>query len=301
MKAVVLTYHSHRMQGPGYAENDHVALPVDLVTIARAGGRIVSLGTLVDAIEAHRADSGPRDGDATLVALTFDDGPEWDFTDFVHPVLGPQRSFANAMQDFRQSAYGSAQHGLAATSFVIASPEARRAMESTFDAEYTFLSAGVLNDNWWSPAIATGLIAIANHSWDHLHPALASVAHSRQARGDFTQVDNASDADAQIRAATDYINARTGGHAAPFFAYPFGHCNSYLADDYLPHAGRAMGLRAAFTTEPEVIDGAQSVWRLPRFTCGHHWRHPEELAAILTAPPKKTPANADASLARRER
>ena len=88
------------------------------------------------------------------------------------------------MQDFRQSAYGSAQHGLAATSFVIASPEARRAMESTFDAEYTFLSAGVLNDNWWSPAIATGLIAIANHSWDHLHPALASVAHSRQAGPD---------------------------------------------------------------------------------------------------------------------
>jgi len=44
-----------------------------------------------------------------------------------------------------------------------------------------------------------------------------------------------------------------------------------------------MGLRAAFTTEPLAIDGTQSLWRLPRFTCGHHWRSPEALAAILGA------------------
>ena len=285
MKAVVLTYHSHHVLGPGYAQNDHVALPVDLSTIARSGGHIVSLATLVDAIEARQAGSVIADSDATLVALTFDDGPVWDFADFVHPVLGPQRSFAYVMQDFRQSEYGSAQPGLAATSFVIASPEARRVMESTFDADYTYLTAGALNDNWWSPAIATGLIGIANHSWDHLHPALESVAHSRQVRGDFAQVTDAADADAQIRAAMAYINAHTGGRAAPFFAYPFGHCNDFLADEYLPREGRAMGLRAAFTTEPEVIDGAQSLWRLPRFTCGHHWCSSEELAGILTARP----------------
>jgi len=285
VKAVVLTYHSHRVQGSGYAQNDHVALAADLVTVTRTGGRIVSLATLVDAIERQKSGTAPPEAVATLVALTFDDGPEWDFADFVHPVLGPQRGFANVMQDFRQSDCGSAQPGLAATSFVIASPEARRVMESTFDAEYTFLTAGALNDDWWSPAIDTGLIAIANHSWDHLHPALESVAHSRQVRGDFGQVTDAADADAQIRAAMTYINTRTGGRAAPFFAYPFGHCNDYLADEYLPHDGRAMGLRAAFTTQPEVIDGAQSVWRLPRFTCGHHWRNPDELAAILTARP----------------
>ena len=103
MKAVVLTYHSHRVQGPGYAQNDHVALAADLVTVTRTGGRIVSLATLVDAIEAHQSGAAPRNGGATLVALTFDDGPEWDFVDFVHPVLGQQRSFANVMQDFRRS------------------------------------------------------------------------------------------------------------------------------------------------------------------------------------------------------
>jgi peptidoglycan/xylan/chitin deacetylase (PgdA/CDA1 family) len=283
VKAVVLTYHSHRVQGPGYAQNDHVALQVDLQSIARSGGRIVSLATLVDAIEAHQSGSAAGNGGATMVALTFDDGPVWDFADFDHPIFGTQRGFVTALRDFLLTDGGRAQPETCATSFVIASPEARRVMESTFDAEYTFLFPGTLNADWWLPAIETGLIGIANHSWDHLHPALESVAHSRQVRGDFAQVTDALDADAQIRAAMNYINAHTGGRAAPFFAYPFGHCNTYLAEEYLPRDGRAMGLRAAFTTEPEVIDGAQSVWRLPRFTCGHHWRSPEELAAILVA------------------
>jgi peptidoglycan/xylan/chitin deacetylase (PgdA/CDA1 family) len=279
VKAFVLTYHSHHVQGPDYAQNDHIALPVDLHTIAKSGARIVSLATLVDAIEARPSGAA---GGTTLVALTFDDGPVWDLSDFVHPVLGYQRGFANVMQDFLSTPDGRAQAELAATSFVIASPEARRAMETTFDAEYTFLYRGALSDDWWSQAIATGLITIGNHSWDHLHPALGSVAHSRQARGDFTQVSDTVDAHAQIRDAMAHINARTGGQAAPFFAYPFGHVNSFLQDDYLPREGRTMGLRAAFTTEPKVIDGSESVWRLPRFTCGHHWRSPDELAAILS-------------------
>ena len=75
MKAVVLTYHSHHVQGPEYARNDHVALPVDLLTIARAGARIVSLATLVTAIESHQAGNDTMSDGTTLVALTFDDGP----------------------------------------------------------------------------------------------------------------------------------------------------------------------------------------------------------------------------------
>jgi hypothetical protein len=283
VKAAVLTYHSHRVQGPDYARNDHVAFAADLRTIAASGARIVSLGTLVDAIVAHQSGRPVAKDHTTLVALTFDDGPVWDYADFDHPAFGPQRGFANAMRDFLDEGGGGGQHEVCATSFVIASPEARRAMESTFDAEYTFLMPGAMNDDWWREAAASGLVAIANHSWDHLHPALASVAHSRQVRGDFAQVTTAADADAQIRAAGEYIDARTGGRAAPYFAYPFGHCNEFLAKDYLPHAGRAMGLRAAFTTAAQVIDGSQDVWMLPRFTCGHHWRSPAALADLLAA------------------
>jgi peptidoglycan/xylan/chitin deacetylase (PgdA/CDA1 family) len=283
VKAAILTYHSHRVQGSGYADNDHVAFTLDLDTIARVGARIVSLATLVDAIEARQSGADTADPEGMLVALTFDDGPVWDIADFEHPVHGPQRGFANAMRDFRSTPRGRAQAGLAATSFVIASPVARRVMEATFDAEYTYLRAGALGDDWWAQAIAGGLLSIGNHSWDHLHPALDTVAHSRQVRGDFTQVTDAADADAQIRAAFVYINAHTGGRAAPFFAFPFGHFNDFLVKDYLPRQGRTMGLRAAFTSEPLAIDGTESVWRLPRFTCGHHWRSPEALAAILSA------------------
>ena len=175
MKAVVLTYHSHHVQGPDYARNDHVALPVDLLTIARAGARIVSLATLVEALESQQAGTDASNGGATLVALTFDDGPVYDFADFVHPTLGKQRSFVNAMRDFRATDAGRAQANLAATSFVIASPAARRVMESTFDAEYTFLEPGALGDEWWAKAIDTGLIGIGNHSWDHLHSQINAV------------------------------------------------------------------------------------------------------------------------------
>jgi hypothetical protein len=152
LKAVVLTYHSHHVQGPDYARNDHVALPVDLLTIARAGARIVSLATLVEALESQQAGTDASNGGATLVALTFDDGPVYDFADFVHPTLGKQRSFVNAMRDFRATDAGRAQADLAATSFVIASPAARRVMESTFDAEYTFLEPGALGDERSTPA-----------------------------------------------------------------------------------------------------------------------------------------------------
>jgi len=200
-----------------------------------------------------------------------------------NPALGMQRGFAGAMADFAATALGAQQPELAATSFVIASPDARRVMESTFDAEYTYLGAGALDDRWWARAAATGLLEIANHSWDHLHPALARVAHSRQARADFTQVLTEADADAQIRAAAAYIAERTGGRAAPYFAYPFGHYNEFLTRDYLPRHGEDAGVRAAFTTEPRALRAGDSRWCLPRLTCGHHWTSPAALLRILAS------------------
>jgi peptidoglycan/xylan/chitin deacetylase (PgdA/CDA1 family) len=154
-------------------------------------------------------------------------------------------------------------------------------MQTTYDREYTFLAEGAMGDDWWARAAATGLLEIGNHSWDHLHPALGRVAHSRQVRGDFTAVDNRDDADAQILNATRYIAERTGGRAAPYFAYPFGHCNAYLTEAYFPERGAAAGIRAAFTTEPRPVADGDSVWTLPRYTCGHHWKRPEDLARIL--------------------
>jgi len=284
LKAFVLTYHSHHCLGSEYHLNDHVALAVDLAAITRAGHRIVPLSRIVERLLARPGEEGAGDAaEPAWVALTFDDGPVYDLDDFVHPALGVQRGFVGAMQDFAASAPGAKQPELAATSFVIASPEARRVMETTYDAEYTYLGAGSMGDAWWERAADSGLLAIGNHSWDHLHPALARVAHSKQARADFTQVLTVADADAQIAAAARFIAQRTGGRAAPHFAYPFGHCNDFLADGYFPERGPLLGIQAAFTTEPRGLRAGDSVWRLPRLTCGHHWKTPAALIGILSS------------------
>ena len=288
MKAVVLTYHSHHVLAPEYAENDHLALPVDLATVTAGGWRIVPLGRIVAALAAARARGAGEGVDAgttgeRLLALTFDDGPAWDLDDFVHPVLGFQRGFVGAMRDFAATAAGAGQPELAATSFVIASPDARRVAETTFDRQYTYLVSGALDESWWSRGLESGLLEIANHSWDHLHPALPRVAHSADVRADFTRVASEDDADAQILDAARYLRERTGGRAAPYFAYPFGHCNDFLAADYLPRRRLDIGVDAAFTTEPRPVRADDSAYRLPRYVCGQHWKHPDELAAILAA------------------
>jgi peptidoglycan/xylan/chitin deacetylase (PgdA/CDA1 family) len=284
VKDFVLTYHSHHTIAAQYHLNDHLAFPLDLVAITRAGYRIVPLDRVVDRLLASREGRAVGVPDEPgCVALTFDDGPIYDLEDFRHPVLGWQRGFVGAMRDFLDTALGATQPELGATSFVIASPEARQVIQSTYDREYTYLGEGSMGDDWWPRAIATGLLAIGNHSWDHLHPALERVAHSRQARADFSRVLTTEDADAQILAATRFIDERTHGHAAPFFAYPFGHFNDFLAAEYFPERGAAAGIRAAFTTQPSPVSPTDSVWTLPRYTCGHHWKTPADLDRVLAA------------------
>lgn len=271
MPLAILAYHSHHVVGPGYDANDHVAFARDLDLLTDAGWRIVPLAELV---RAH------RDGrEGRLVALTFDDGPIYDVEDVVHPAYGLQRGFVGAMRAFAARRPG-AQPSLHATSFVIASPEARLAMETSADPRYTWLAPGSMGDAWWTPAIESGLLAIANHSWDHLHPALPSVRHSRDVRGDFTQVASTTDADAQIRDAASAIGRATGGRASPFFAYPYGHHNAFLAREYLPSLGDPI-CEAAFTCEPRLVDPGDSRFLLPRLVCGADWHSPDELVARL--------------------
>lgn len=276
MPTLVLTYHSHHVVGPGYETNDHIALAQDLVTISECGYSFISIDELI--ADFDRGD-GHLSGQAKRVALTFDDGAIFDVEDFTHPVFGRQSSFLKIMQDFRR-ANGVAACSLHATSFVIASGAARMVMESTPDPNYTFLLPGSMTDKWWRPAIETGLFSIGNHSWDHLHPALATVAHSRQVRADFTQVDNDVDADAQILKASTLI-AHNSGQKPKSFAYPFGHVNTFLRDDYFPRKGASLGLSAAFGTEPSVVLPKTSRWNIPRFTCGHHWTQSSQLKSLL--------------------
>jgi peptidoglycan/xylan/chitin deacetylase (PgdA/CDA1 family) len=281
MKALVLVYHSHHVVGPDYANNDHVALPQDLGLITRCGYRIVPLSTVV---KRYAECVAQRDFDSDkerLVALTFDDGPVFDIDDSVHPLYGFQISFLNAMLRFLEQNGSGVQPLMHATSFVIASSTARQIMESNADPEYTYLTEHSLDEAWWNRAIDTTRISIGNHSWDHLHPSLPRVAHSRQVRADFTQVDNELDADAQLFDAAVYISRATRARSSPFFAFPFGQDNPFLVTEYLPRKGRQIGVQAAFTTRPSRLALTDSIWSLPRITCGHHWKEPGALAAML--------------------
>jgi peptidoglycan/xylan/chitin deacetylase (PgdA/CDA1 family) len=274
MKMFVLAYHSHNISGSEYATNDHVAFASDLETLARAGAQAVPLETIV---ETMRSGKPPVEA-STLVGLTFDDGPRFDFADFEHPRFGPQRGFLNIMRDFQRDHPGGQPH-LNATSFVIASPAARTAMERSEDCGYTYLERW-LGDDWWSAAADTGLLSIGNHSWDHVHHAVEPIAIRGEVRDNFELVNNYGDADSEIRRAGDYINARVGGRCR-MFAFPFGHTNDYLVRDYLPFRRDEHGMEAAFGTGGRAVRADDSIWNIPRAVCGHDWKSPAGLEALL--------------------
>ena len=148
MPALVLAYHSHHVVGPDYAQNDHVALESDLEQITDAGWRIVGLDAIVATLTPVPGVDDGRDMAEKVVALTFDDGPRYDAHDFAHPEFGPQKSFLNLLRDFRDRHGAKAQPDLVATSFVIASPEARRVIAETYDAKYTYMEPESMDDAW---------------------------------------------------------------------------------------------------------------------------------------------------------
>ena len=277
MKAAVLAYHSHNISGPDYARNDHVAFASDLETVTRVGGRVVPLADIATALREGRID-----GRGELhVGLSFDDGPMFDALDFTHRELGPQRSFLNIMRDFRARHGDAAQPRLHATSFLIASPEARATMQAAPECGFPDV-AGWLGDHWWREAAASGLLEMGNHSWDHVHPLLARTVVASAAKGDFSAVATYPDADAEVRKASVFIAARTG-QPCRLFAYPNGQVSPYLRDDYFPHRRAEHGLEAAFGATGGSFGPDTRAWDIPRVVCGHHWKAPDELAALLEA------------------
>lgn len=274
---IVLTYHSHNISGSDYASNDHIALETDLRTITSLGCKIASLSTISRVVE-----TGQVDAHTNLVGVSFDDGPIFDYGDFVHPQYGAQRGFLNIMRDFIEDSGTRAQPDLHATSFVIASRAARQAMETSPECGFPYLKDW-LTDRWWREAVETGLVEIGNHSWDHVHPAPQTVALRSGSRGDFTRVDNYIDATSQIKSASDFINNLVDGRCK-LFAYPFGHSNRYLSEEYLPKLQDEHGLCAAFGAQGRGVRSGDSVWNIPRAICGFHWKSKEGLVDLIQAP-----------------
>ncbi len=268
MKVPILTYHAMNIAGNDYSNNDHVALAEDLRTIHAAGRRIVPLALVVDALLGD----APADTVEDAVAITFDDGSWFDWYDIEHPTFGPQRGFATVLREFVAAARTPAH----ATAFVIVSPDARAELDRT-----CMIGRGWWGDEWWPRAAHEGLLAIESHSWDHNHPTLPRTAQREQRKGTFATIDTYADADAEIRQASDWLDAHCPGRETSLFAYPYGESNDYLAAEYLPHHAHEHRLRAAFTTEPHPVEATSNRWLLPRYVCGEHWKTQGDLQRLL--------------------
>ena len=269
----ILTYHSLNIEGNDYLGNDHVAFREDLRLLTALGWRIIPVTELVQLLTDPNA-AWP----AKCAAVTFDDGTNFDFEDLPHPSAGMQRSMLNIMRDFA-IAHPGAQPTMHATTFVIASGDARDTMDRT-----CILGRGWMSDSWWQAAVASGLLHIANHSWDHCHDSLPMIAQRDQLKGTFVGVDNKADADAQIKVAAEVIARIAPNPGVELFAFPYGIANPYLLEEYLPQQAKTGGgqfVRAAFSTEPGPVTRDTSRWWIPRYVCGHHWKSSDELMAIL--------------------
>ena len=271
MHVPVLAYHAVNIAGNEYANNDHVAFAVDLRLIDRLGLRIVPLHWVVDQLLGRAVRDLSR-----CVALTCDDGSDFDFHDLDHPNHGRQRSLFNLLGDFITERGREAQPDLHLTSFVIASPEARDHIDRG-----ALVGRGWMSENWWPQAEASGLVAIENHSWDHNHDAVALPGIDGMRRGSFLEVDNRVRAEAEIAAARRYIDARIAPRRTTLFCYPYSHVPDYVHREYLPQFGDEHGMQAAFGDGAQPVTMHADRWNLPRYICGWHWKSPEALHAIL--------------------
>jgi hypothetical protein len=271
MRIPVLTYHAVNIAGNDYANNDHVAFAADLRLIDDLGLRIVPLHWVVDRLlgDDRRALEG-------CVALTCDDGSDFDWADLEHPTHGVQRSLYHCMLDFSGERGADAQPDLHLTCFVIASAPAREYLDRNCLAGH-----GWMSDAWWRPALATGRIAIENHSFDHNHAAIPLPGIDGMERGSFFSVDTRERADAEIADAARAIDAIIAPARTSLFCYPYSHVNEYLRMDYLPRHANVHGMRAAFGDGAAPVTESSDRWNLPRYICGHHWKSPDELRAIL--------------------
>lgn len=265
----VLAYHSMKVSGAGHADNDHVAFAEDLERIHALGLRIVPAGEV-----ARACVEGRLEDLRGAVALTMDDGPDFDALDLPHPVWGMQRGMLGILQDFRARHGAQAQPDLHATSFVIVSPEARAELDC-----HEMIGCGWWNDTWWRNAEATGLLAVESHSWDHNQISLERTVASAP-RGTFT-LSTAEEAHAEITQATRYLRERRGRAGDVLFAYPYGPACDFLADAWFPDGSAGHGVYAAFTTEAMPVTAGTSRWRLPRFVCGWQWQSADGLEVLL--------------------
>ncbi|MFT4519284.1 MAG: hypothetical protein ACI9JM_001675 [Halioglobus sp.] len=272
MRGAILCYHSQNCGGYDYSDNDHHAFAQDLREVAKCGIPIISLKEIATSLTTGKSNELPE----RFIALSCDDGTILDWEDYDHPLFGMQRSFANILRDHLSAQELEGKDLL--TAFVIASPTARKSID-----QGCYEGLPLSDDHWWPEAAKEGLIAIENHSWDHLHSVIPTEQLPHGSAGDFYSIDDLEKSQAQVMAAAEFINARLAGtsHRSSLFAYPYGHASEYLKKQYFPQYGEELGVVGAFTTEQNLVDTSSEVYALPRMVCGDAWRTPDEFKQLL--------------------
>jgi len=262
----ILTYHGNNINGLEYTNNDLVAFQADLQLIDAIGWRIITMDQLL----AWYAGQLPDEAVKQAVVLTCDDGTWFDYHDLDHPSYGPQKSLFTLLKN-HQLATGKQVH---MTNFVIVSPEARKRLD-----QLCLVGRGWWGDDWWQSAQQSGLMSIANHSWDHNHGVLDNNNHSDDS---FADIADEASCDQQIKQAQLYLQEKMGiGFNCPYFAYPYGNYSDYLHQKYLPQKARELGLMAAFTTRKDLVSRDTDRWAMPRLVCNYHWNSTTQLADLL--------------------
>jgi hypothetical protein len=266
----ILTWHAVDVAGPDYASNDHVAFRDDLEHLHRLGLRVVPLAVIAKALV--RGELASLSG---CVGLSFDDGADFDFHDLPHPAWGVQRSMSNILGDFAASHGNAAQPSLHATSFAVVSPEARKTLDAT-----CMIGCGWWNDDWYRQAEQRGTLSIESHSWDHNHPSLAATV-TNAPRGGFMIADE-DGAQAEIAQSAPLLRSRRARGGDVLFAYPYGDVSPFVAEEWFPRHGEALGMPAAFSADDaDPVHRGSSRWAIPRFTARHQWKSPAELERLL--------------------
>ena len=263
----ILTYHASNMDGMDYHNNDHVALSEDLKLIDDLGLRIIRL----DELMAWHCGKAPESSVKNAVVLTCDDGTSFDYHDITHQTYGPQISFFNILKAHQQLT----SQPVHMTNFVIVSPEARIILD-----QKCMIGMGWWGDDWWHAAQTSGLMEIANHSWDHNH----GVLDNNNTNDDsFRCINNKLTCDLQIKHANEFLNQFMGNNnKAAYFAYPYGDFSEYLRHEYLPVFGPEIGLKAAFTTKAKHANKLTDRWAMPRYVCNNDWQNTHQLEKILS-------------------
>ncbi len=267
IKIPILTYHANNINGRIYQNNDLVALAADLKVIHELGLNVIKMDQLIAWHQGQLADDHVKNA----VVLSCDDGTWFDYYDVEHPFHGHQTSLFNTLKNHQQTT-GQRVH---MTNFVIVSAEARTVLDKT-----CLIGQGWWTDEWWTLAQQSGLMAIANHSWDHNHGVLDNENHNDDS---FRCINTQAACDRQIKQAQNHLHRFMGpGYQCPYFAYPYGNFSEYLRHEYLPKFGHQLGLVAAFTTEAAHVTKQSQLWAMPRFVCNNDWHSAESLTKILT-------------------